>query len=126
MLLPEVGSYNVPYYTTSRKCFFFLPQLSARDIMELVSSKLPPDPFGVENILQGVENQTELLDGLENRDDDAAAGCFIGGAGKRMFTTGGPTISLRLCISQRKSFLGMHETAIISARCTVWYSGLAS
>ena len=50
--------------------------------MELVSSKLPPDPFGVENILQGVENETELLTELANI-EEGVSGCFLGGAGKQ-------------------------------------------
>ena len=58
-------------------------QLSASDIMELVSSNLPPNLVGVENIVQGVDTQEELLGELANIDDQALAGCFIGGAGKQ-------------------------------------------
>ena len=51
--------------------------------MELVSSNLPPNLVGVENIMQGVDTQEELLAELANIDDQALAGCFIGGAGKQ-------------------------------------------
>ena len=66
-----------------KESVFFFSQLSALDIMELVSSNLPPSLVGVENIVQGVGTQEELLAELATIDDQVITGCFVGGVGKQ-------------------------------------------
>lgn len=66
--------------------------------MDLVSSKLPPDPLGVDNVLQGVASETELLTELDNLGEDAVAGCLIGGAGRRISYHWQSTVSLCPCV----------------------------